>query len=734
MYYNIPTNEELFLLDNEVVQQHWVKIEVLDMAEEPIEEIQGRVAQGGRLQIDGSSSSRRTLNFTFYVSEDDNPNITDIGNILSINKRIRVLEGIENDGVLPKYPDVIWIPLGVFVISQPSISSSSNGVNITLNCKDKMSLLNGEMGGSFPTSVIFDEYDQVIGHKVRTDFPIEPNTYTVYEINGKYYMWSGTKWIDSSKDVIGTIVQVKQRIFDIIQTVVCNYGGVPISKIFINDLPLELKQLVRFTGTGNLYFNVENSVYTLDDSVITGLSETERKSWRVFNYNEDVGYVYTDFVYPGELVTAIGDNVCTVLDKIIDVLGNYEYFFDINGNFIFQEIKNYLNNSYDPTIETRLDNARKVEVLSNNYLSILDKTNYLYDIKSNSKSVYTFTEGNGLISSYANNPNYQNIKNDYHIWGKNNDKNVIHYHVAIKRKPTHMNTYVVVYDKDKDGQYTGRIRLATGDEAETAGYKYHDETLTIKDSTMVQETEGTMTFTKNAKVNDLTETLILSDIEVGLYTPSDWRAELYLQGLVKKSQQIRPDVYEQELLDLFDSIYDFKEKSFKMDYVQQPNNLNYFFDYLEPSADMFDYSIDLIGPKLHSYQQDKIKRLYNLDVPNLILINLEDDNREHSIKRCQDEGQAYSNVTDSVYKSLSIGTAGYSAQEVMRDLLYQHTSYNESINLTTVPIFHLDVNTRITVEDENSNIHGDFIIKSLSIPLGGQGAMNITATRALERI
>ena len=34
-----------------------------------------------------------------------------------------------------------------------------------------------------------------------------------------------------------------------------------------------------------------------------------------------------------------------ILDKIIEVLGNFEYFYDVNGNFIFQEIKNYLNNS-----------------------------------------------------------------------------------------------------------------------------------------------------------------------------------------------------------------------------------------------------------------------------------------------------------------------------------------------------------------------------------------------------
>ena len=75
--------------------------------------------------------------------------------------------------------------------------------------------------------------------------------------------------------------------------------------------------------------------------------------WISFKYNEDCGYVYTDFTYPNELISTVGDNVCTILDKIISVLGNYEYFYDTNGYFIFQEKKKYLNTSNDPIIKPR---------------------------------------------------------------------------------------------------------------------------------------------------------------------------------------------------------------------------------------------------------------------------------------------------------------------------------------------------------------------------------------------
>jgi len=71
---------------------------------------------------------------------------------------------------------------------------------------------------------------------------------------------------------------------------------------------------------------------------------------RKYVAGQDIGYMETDFTYPEELTLNAGDTVVTLLDKIISTLGNYEYFFDLYGNFIFQEIKNYLNNSYTPIV------------------------------------------------------------------------------------------------------------------------------------------------------------------------------------------------------------------------------------------------------------------------------------------------------------------------------------------------------------------------------------------------
>ena len=70
---------------------------------------------------------------------------------------------------------------------------------------------------------------------------------------------------------------------------------------------------------------------------------------------------------------------------------------------------------------------------------------------------------------------------------------------------------------------------------------------------------------------------------------------------------------------------------------------------------------------------------------------------------------------------------------LVRELLYQSTSYNECITVTSIPIYYLDVNTRITVNDEKSGIFGDYMINSISLPLDINGMMSMSCTRALER-
>jgi hypothetical protein len=129
----------------------------MTMDERPIESIEGKIT-AGNISINAGSAVRRTCNLTF-VADEYEYDYNQLDSLLSMNKKIQVSVGIENK-INNEYPEIIWFKQGIYVINTLSISSTNQGIQISLQCKDKMCLLNGECGGGLPTSITFHEYNQ----------------------------------------------------------------------------------------------------------------------------------------------------------------------------------------------------------------------------------------------------------------------------------------------------------------------------------------------------------------------------------------------------------------------------------------------------------------------------------------------------------------------------------------------------------------------------------------------
>lgn len=288
--------------------------------------------------------------------------------------------------------------MGTYVIINPSIGHNTSGITISLQLKDKMCLLKGECGGTIPSSVTFSEYETI-------------------DENGQY-------------------VILKPTIVQIITELVNHFGGEQLGKIIISDIDNRIKKVMKWTGSTPLYIiqkigsNTIQYIPTTNESVAV-----ESGNYTIYKAGEDIGYIYTDFVYPDELIADAGNSVCDILDKIKDLLGNYEYFYDLDGNFIFQEIKNYLNNS-----------KAKYEI------DKIENNDYLIDM-SNGKSVYSFEDGK-LFTSYSNTPQFNMIKNDFIVWGMRENANgntlPIRFHLAIDTKPKPGNKYEVFFYEDPE--------------------------------------------------------------------------------------------------------------------------------------------------------------------------------------------------------------------------------------------------------------------------------------------
>lgn len=621
-------------LDKLHMRVQYAKIILLSFKdEEPIKEIQGSITSGN-LSVNGSSAIRRTINLTMLASI-DNSNLEDIDNEISINKKIKVLIGYDNPLKSYKnYGDIIWFPCGLFVLSSANISRSTSGWNISITGKDKMCLLDGTAGGTLPASITFHEsLVQLDNGDVEIQYP---------------------------------------TIFQIIYEAVNHWGGEAIENIIITDIDEEIKMLVRYMGDKPVYFS--NDYQSLS-------FEAQEDYPHMFSYGQDAGYKYTDFTYPGELVLNAGDTVVTLLDKIVSTLGNYEYFYNIDGKFVFQEIKNYLNTG-SPLLE-------------------LSPEDYVRSY-NNAKFLYSLTDLD-TTTAITRNPKYDNVKNDFYVWGKRKTSTgievSIRYHLAIDDKPdidlAMQNMWEV---KDKKSNLIVRYDFNTLDD-----YSVDNYTVTL----------------------------------VG--TPCDeWREELYRRALnAQVSNSVYDNYYDSELIAEWRNLYNPMNKNWDAtnhwnpDVFNDPGSINFWLDFIDTSSALGKYSIKNIGRRTKVVNNNDIKTVYNSEVPDVVFIEGLD---QDLIVKYQGIGQRFFILTNEYYDMFSISTTGTSCFDQIREMMYQNLCYNTTISLTCLPKYYIEPNNIIRVEDKDSNIYGNYQITQYSLPLTYNGTMSITATEVLTRV
>lgn len=627
---NLALLDEEFLiaLQEQKNRTLYARVTALDINELPIEYIQGYV-QSGNINIDGSSSVRRTCNLTMVAEELDIQEV-----YWGVQSKIKLEIGLKNDlddgyGVNGgKYPEIIWFPQGIYLLTNFTTSIQLKGYSISLSGKDKMCLLNGDLGGNLFASIDFGQEEeeekkfsivtitdanseilvsQVYYVEVENDFPEEvfitspansmeysfeksgegtyykdgsyyklitsnlnnfkpdkykiyqkvktpsdmfievpsmttaiyqPNTfyYNPYQMTsdpensfGYYVLDTGTSYSGGRKYWrLKTIYQIEYSISKtkiplekIIRSAVHEYAKEPYHNIIINDLDdYGLEQLTYKGETPILairrasdnefynlgfkdrvhyyyrYNNSSNNIHQLngaDESSDYGkLDEISEKGWfkwdslnniiplqptpffktlndaqnnsseryylAEISYGDDIGYRITDLTYTGDLISSLGDSLTSVLDKIKEMLGEFEYFYDLNGHFVFQQKKNYVNISWS---------------------QIIDSGDEEYVTFGTDKSKFSFNfEGNRLITAIQNAPQLNNVRNDFSIWGKRKGLNgaeiPIHARYAIDKKPKEYMAFngILYYTAEaKENPSPEYAELITGEVAEANTYE-----------------------------------------------------------------------------------------------------------------------------------------------------------------------------------------------------------------------------------------------------------------------
>lgn len=558
-------NDNTFLkaLDSSKIRTQLVKITILDFrTEKPLNEITGTISSGS-ISVNSSSSIRRTLNLSMYTNN-TTKNIENLENEISLNKKIRVEIGYKNPlKAYLHYGEVIWFPCGVYIINSASINIGTTGATITISAKDKMAQLNGEAGGTIAATTIFHErYETLPSGEVLISHP------TIYQI---------------------------------IQEAVHHLGGEPLYNIIISDLDTEIRMPKKYIGSQKIYFNEGYSSFSY---------EKNSSYNQEIKYQDIMGYTMVDFIHPGELIFQGGSTVEALLKKICETLGNFEFFYDLDGRFIFQEIKNYLNTTTD--------------------LKQLQAKDYL---RFYNTPIYTSSfDDKETVVSINRSPKYENLKNDFIVWGKrtlpSGATRDIHYRLAIDKKPElyYARQYMYYNNISKD-------------------YRFY--------------------FNQNeAGANE----------ELCGIPCDEWREELYRQAIAGLGETPYDAELLAEWRNLYDTIKNewVETKGWNPDVEQHPESINFWLDFIGGNSQIEQYSVNEIGRRTKVLNDNNVKVVFNKEVPDIIFVKTREELEDCLNKGLKafllqdnlasfivDGGQAlscYEKIREMLYQNLTYNT------------------------------------------------------------------------------
>lgn len=627
------------------VKEYQAAILVLDFeTESPIARLEGKVVSGN-MSIAANSPVRRTCSLSL-VFDNQTKRITDINNLIAVDKKISLSIGFNNPFYhLPQYRDygeTLWFKQGVFFITKASSSISATSTSVSVELQDKMCQLNGTVGGTLPATVSF--HDRII---------LEDN---------------------------GDMTTEYPLIKEIIREAVHHFGGEHFSRISIEDVPDVGRTIVRYNGNTPISFARASSKSNGIPFVITANPTADFDE--TYFKGDNVGYRELPLTYPGELILKGGSTVTQLLDEIVKTLGNYEYFYDQEGIFHFRRIPNFqmtgaapLNLDQKSTKEV-IDPDGKVvdtvnidEQLQNLYLPRYTNIMYLNEFADAS-----------LVTSVSFSPNYNNLKNDFICWGTKNsesgEESMVRYHLAVDVRPKDIprpdpSKYDPVRDKEKYDQEVAYAALIG-----TAYSLCHKDIAEVRnvetDKIIRYEVMSGTTF-----LNPMVEkwgTKVAPSLDTTFPDNEDawfnWREELYRMALLAYGSSTEGSYYDEELMAEWRQIYDptstILEKgisSFEqgwsehydargetvpwtgyiIDAVVAPEKLRYWLDIIDTTSFIGQYGVNRIGRRAKVTENSKINMVFETEIPDIVFVENTGDllQMQENVKYYTSIGQDY---------------------------------------------------------------------------------------------
>lgn len=620
--------------------------------------------------------------------------------------------GIDNpfyytDEKYRQYGEILWFKQGVFVITKANSSVSASSMTVSVNLSDKMAFLDGTCGGTLPASTSFHDRIIIDGEdNVTTEYPL---------------------------------------ISQIVTEAVHHFGGEHFTRIDVQDIPSVGRIVVQYLGSTPINFATHTTAdgwqratgasFIIGSPPISGYEDTYIKG-------ENVGYKETPLTYPGELIQKAGSTVTQLLDEIVKALGNYEYFYDVEGVFHFQKKANFQATGNTPLNLSDAEDASLQALYCPRYSPTLLLNEFLD------------TE---LVTQVSFSPNYSNIKNDFVYWGTRQEdsdvETMVRYHMAIDERP-----------KDIPKPETTEEKLIVGENYSLC-HKSIQEVRSADDNAILRYDYVTNPLNYGEKAGLLIAPALDECFPSHPEAWFNWREELYRRALVAYGQSTEGSYYDAELMAEWRNIFDpgstisrdgatafqktwedkFGEGSmtqpwlgYRIEVLTKPEELRYWLDIIDSTASIGKYSVKRIGRRTIVQEDSKINEVFNREINDIIFI--EAPAKESEWEKVMDTvrkeyipiGQSYCFVQPDQWAYFGERNSYGTCYEGVRGLLYSNLIYNSSVSLTTIPILYLDVNQCIRVNFPELGVSGDYVVNTISMQLSNQApTMNISLQEAM---
>lgn len=751
-----------------------IRIESLNWnTENPVGAIDGYVT-GGSISVDGNSSTRRTGTLTVALV-DNNYRLKDSDNILALNKKIKISVYSE-DLVADKrlgddYINKRWYPLGIFIITKPVTNISDSSSQVTLTIQDKMCLHNGSVSGMINAPTRFDIEHSAEGINRRnevyatcvplfkkisfetraTTIPaflseFKKGAYQKFELANQPLYFQLLQFLTEAQsaneqgaytsafkkanktfgEILDAITEEKLLISDIIKYTAIEIAGESPGKIIISDIPDKVKCPIKIKdGSYPLANGKTENVH------VNFANEDGSASSSPAGYG--IGYKMIPYIYPDKLTMQAGSNATKVYDKCNEALGgNYEYFYDVNGFFHFQEVKNYKYNR-TPAL---------ADILDSDYKRSYNKSAIVFDFSRDD-----------LIATYSNSMDWTNIKNDITVSNTYNGK-FICYHVVLDKKPKYKVDLIVPKPKEDSSSDNDtcimdwRERLVH--EYDTGNYTFCGRFSTKNDfyDKLANSNFGSAAlnnFIKEASTSGKGVIWIMDDDPSGYYkigysasgTTTQQKFPLtYLSASDIQRNEIIPDYYT-EIKNIWINEY-FKDSQLHPKSMFAEHYYN--FDIIE-SEQLRQFAVYNIGRRTYAKNDTTIKSLMPTKISDYFVVTdeIKDDAEMHkywfspdcTILMKSDNSQTGYEKEQQFPLYGNIYNDAFSA---VKQLLFAKTTYNDQVTVTSAPFYYLEPNRRVKAYYPKASINGFYMIQKINFNFNETGLMTCNLTEARQEL